>query len=75
MVFRISLAKLLDKLPAFNCAITIYHLWSICLGVNVLSSLAFCCLLKSVIFSKYQLLYEVFHSQEFPFINIISLPD
>ena len=39
IVWRISLNKFSDVLPAFICASTICNFWSIYLGVNILSCL------------------------------------
>ena len=51
MVSLISFRKFSDMLPDFTCATAIGNLGSIYLGVNILSSLPFCCLLKLSIFS------------------------
>ena len=37
MIRLISIINFSDAFPAFTCAIAIGNLWSICLGVNVLS--------------------------------------
>ena len=37
MIYLISFNKFSDVLPTFTCASTIGNLWSICLGVNILS--------------------------------------
>ena len=41
MICLISFSKFLDISLAFTCASTIGNLWSICLGVNILSPLPF----------------------------------
>ena len=56
----ISFSKFSNVLPAFTCASAIGNLWSIWLGVNILSCVAksegspltFCCLLKLRLFSE-----------------------
>ena len=37
MIWQISWNKILDVLPAFACARVIVNIWSICLGVYILS--------------------------------------
>ena len=39
IIWRISFSKFSDVLPAFTCARAVGNLWSICLGVNILSCL------------------------------------
>ena len=51
MIFLISLSKFSDVLPVFTCANDIGNLWSICLEINILIRLPFCCLLSSRIIS------------------------
>ena len=50
MIFLISFSKFSNVLLAFSCASVIGNLY-ICLGVNILIPLPFCCLLKSRILS------------------------
>ena len=70
MIFLISFSKFSDVLLAFTCASAIGNLWSIFLGVNVLSHLLFCCLLNSRTFSTILTIFSGFSFSGIPFLLI-----
>ena len=67
MIWCTSFSKFSDVLVVFIYANAIGKLWSICLGVNILIPLPFCCLLKSRILSTIWNILLRFSFQEFLF--------
>ena len=64
IVCLISFGKFSAVFPAFTCARDIGNLWSICLGINILSSLLYYGLLKSRIFVTISAIFFGFSFQE-----------
>ena len=61
IVLWVSFSKFPVVLTAFTCERAVHSLWNICLGVNILRFLHFCCFLNSKIFSAVSIPLRDFH--------------